>query len=138
MPTPPAPVSVRGRAPEEPPLDWILMERVGKGNFGSVYRGVHATTGEDLAVKIIDLEDACVGCAPRHAAVRRLTRPPSEDEVAEIQKEIAVLAQCRSPHVTRYIGARLELRTRLLACCLTLVPPPQARGLSRAPPSCAS
>jgi hypothetical protein len=25
--------------------------------------------------------------------------------VDEIQREIAVLAQCRSPHVTRYIGA---------------------------------
>jgi hypothetical protein len=28
----------------------------------------------------------------------------SEDDVHEIQKEIAVLSQCRSPHVTRYIG----------------------------------
>ena len=31
----------------------------GKGSFGAVYRGVHVHTGEEVAVKIINLEDAC-------------------------------------------------------------------------------
>lgn len=51
--------SIRGSL-DGAPLAWVLYERVGRGSFGSVFRGVHATTGEELAVKIIDLEDACV------------------------------------------------------------------------------
>ena len=60
-------------------LEWQLHERIGvlcealqldcflyslrcapgKGSFGAVYRGVHVHTGEEVAVKIINLEDAC-------------------------------------------------------------------------------
>lgn len=43
-----------------------------------------------VAVKIINLEEA-------------------EDDLSDIQKEIAVLAQCRSPHVTAYHGSSIEV-----------------------------
>ncbi|TXG66867.1 hypothetical protein EZV62_008142 [Acer yangbiense] len=65
------------------------LELIGRGSFGDVYKAFDKELNKEVAIKVIDLEE-------------------SEDEIEDIQKEISVLSQCRSPYITEYYGSYLQ------------------------------
>jgi len=92
---PPSPRVERktSRGPEPVPVpnsnpasQYTLLEKLGTGSFGTVWKAIHNDTKQIVAVKQIDLED-------------------SDDDISEIQQEIANLAAFDSEYVTRYYGS---------------------------------
>ncbi|KAI8070374.1 kinase-like domain-containing protein [Gongronella butleri] len=73
----------------DPELFYRKHERIGKGSFGEVFKGVEIKSNKPVAIKIIDLESA-------------------EDEIDDIQQEIAILSQLDSRYVTKYHGSYLK------------------------------
>jgi serine/threonine-protein kinase 24/25/MST4 len=90
-PSPKAEQRTRPREPypvpgSNPASQYTLIEKLGTGSFGTVYKALHNETQQVVAIKQIDLED-------------------TDDDISEIQQEIASLAQCDSEYVTRYYGS---------------------------------
>ncbi|SOV07741.1 Ste20-like kinase Don3 [Ustilago sp. UG-2017a] len=80
--SPPKPIASGKELSEQ----YELLEKIGAGSFGTVYKAMHKQSRQIVAIKQVDLED-------------------SDDDISEIQQEIAHLAQCDSEWVTRYYGS---------------------------------
>ncbi|KAG5518697.1 hypothetical protein PMAC_002666 [Pneumocystis sp. 'macacae'] len=65
---------------------YTLLEKLGTGSFGVVWKAVRRKTGEIVAIKQIDLES-------------------TDDDITEIQKEISLLSGCDSRYVTKYYSS---------------------------------
>ncbi|KAI8823556.1 kinase-like domain-containing protein [Fimicolochytrium jonesii] len=90
LPPPPAfPDSVVARSEALAASLFVKHERIGKGSFGEVYRGINRLTNEVVAIKILNLDT-------------------DDDEINDVRKEITMLSHCDSEHITRYHGAYLN------------------------------
>jgi len=67
----------------DPTKDFQLVEKLGEGSYGSVWKAVHMKTGTVTAVK----------------------RVPVENDLDEILNEIKIMKQCRSPYIISYFGS---------------------------------
>ncbi|KAK4944396.1 hypothetical protein LTR10_016282 [Elasticomyces elasticus] len=90
-----------------------MLEELGSGSFGVVYKAIEKATGEIVAIKHVDLES-------------------SEEDLSDILSELSVLSSCSSPHVTKYHCAFLRRQTLWIvmeylgggSCADLLKPPP--------------
>ncbi|KAL9105218.1 MAG: hypothetical protein Q9227_009560 [Pyrenula ochraceoflavens] len=71
---------------EEMASRYQMLEELGSGSFGTVYKAIEKATGEIVAIK----------------HVRAIDLESSEDDIQEIQQEISVLSTCASEFVTQY------------------------------------
>ncbi|XP_066522229.1 serine/threonine-protein kinase 4-like isoform X2 [Hoplias malabaricus] len=68
---------------KQPEEVFDVLEKLGEGSYGSVFKAHYKETGEIVAIKQV----------------------PVESDLQEIIKEISIMQQCNSPHVVRYYGS---------------------------------
>jgi len=67
----------------DPTKDFELVEKLGEGSYGSVWKAQHLKTGTVTAIKKV----------------------PVENDLDEILNEIKIMKQCRSPYIISYYGS---------------------------------
>ncbi|XVE91741.1 hypothetical protein REPUB_Repub01dG0037200 [Reevesia pubescens] len=71
---------------EDPSTKYELLNELGKGSYGAVYKARDIRTSELVAIKLISLTEG-------------------EEGYEEIRGEIEMLQQCSHPNVVRYLGS---------------------------------
>jgi serine/threonine-protein kinase 24/25/MST4 len=70
---------------------YVLREKIGQGGYGYVYKAEDTLTGEIVAAKLINLDEA-------------------GDELEDVQQEIAVMSTSSCSQLTKYYASYLTGR----------------------------
>lgn len=70
-------------ADKDPEEIFEILDLLGEGNYGCVYKALHKETGELVAIKIV----------------------PNTGEINSLKKEILILKECKSDFIVRYYGS---------------------------------
>eukprot|EP00076_Gallus_gallus_P001897 NP_001026508.2 serine/threonine-protein kinase 3 [Gallus gallus] len=68
---------------KQPEEVFDVLEKLGEGSYGSVFKAIHKESGQVVAIKQV----------------------PVESDLQEIIKEISIMRQCDSPYVVKYYGS---------------------------------
>lgn len=110
---PPSPRIERkaSRGPEPVPVpnsnpasQYTLLEKLGTGSFGTVWKAIHNDTKQIVAVKQIGKSFSSFH-SDTLSDLWHVDLEDSDDDISEIQQEIANLAAFDSEYVTRYYGS---------------------------------
>jgi len=69
-----------------------VLDRIGSGSFAQVYRAVQRSTGQDVAVKILTLDD-------------RPDADPIQLQIARFRREVQLCAYLRHPNIVRLMDS---------------------------------
>ena len=71
---------------KDPKKEFDILELIGEGAYGSVYKALHKASGLIVAIKIL----------------------PTSGDTKSIKHEISILRDCRSPYIVSYYGSYLK------------------------------
>lgn len=72
-----------GTSRKDPEKDFQMLEKLGEGSYGSVWKAMHRATGTIVAIKRVSIDN----------------------DLEDIMKEIDFMKGCRSPFIVRYFGS---------------------------------
>ncbi|EGR34513.1 serine threonine kinase ste20, putative [Ichthyophthirius multifiliis] len=70
-------------AEDDPEEIFEILDYLGQGSYGQVFKALHKKTGELVAVKKV----------------------PNEGEISSLKKEIMILKECQSEYIVKYYGS---------------------------------
>jgi len=73
---------------EDPEEVFTIIQPLGKGAFGTVYKALDTRNGEIVALKIMTLE--------------------GDEEVGSLEQEVAIMKKCKCPYIVNFLGAWLK------------------------------
>ena len=83
VPTPSARANDKAQKNRNPTEDFELVEKLGEGSYGTVWKAIHHASGGTTAIKKV----------------------PVENDLEEIVNEIKIMKQCHSAYIITYFGS---------------------------------